>query len=548
MAASLYIDDNWQKAIAGYPQGYAPVDDNAQLYVARRSGGWRISRALGLIPLTASDTSNPNFLLFNPATGSPTTFKNQIVAMRFRVANTADQIGIIARGNNSPCNGFALLYNGSTNILQLARFFNSGGVQFGNHDSESWTPTTNTDYWLFLYARSTSGSDTTLRGWVTADTAKQTPLTSLVTSTDSLSELQTSGFWGPFTLSYNDGTAVSRTAMWTVDGTYTALGFATSSGSDVLLEAFPVDGTGPYTYQWQKASTPAGSYANITGATTARYSYTDGTRGVTEYFKCVITDTGAANATATSAAFSGAKLQSDLAIGVARDSYGARYPNSDDAGAYQLNPMPELMGKMLAANLNRSVTIVNGSVSGITAATFISTYMDDWIVDLEEAGVTYAEIAFGANSGSSDTSEAESDATAILVVADIETICEALISANITPIVSSAQYFMPTGRSGRGAQNLRTMELINEKLFDEGGLVDGTTILVGDQYLYDWTAANPDYLTDQLHWNEWANTLAASRISARLTAIIDATAIGVNSEVEENVEKILKIVQANAKR
>lgn len=515
MSASIYIDDNWQKTFAGYPQAYATADTDAELYVPRRSIGWRISRSLGYIPLTQSDVTNPNNLLYNPAAVDN---KNMLVAMRFRVANTADQIGIIGRGNNSPTNGFLLLYNGAANLLQLARFYNSGGLQFQSHDTESWTPTINTDYWLFLYYRSTDGSNTTLRGWVTTDTAKQTPLTALVTATDSLAELQSTGMWGPFSLTYNDGTGVSRTTAWTVDGTYSALGFCTSSASGPVLEAFPVDGVGAYAYQWQKATTPAGTYTNISGATTARYTYPDGAVGATEYFKCVITDTGNGNATATTALFSGMKLDTVLAIGVARDSYGARFPNADDAGNYQLNTMPEMMGKLLAANLNRSVTIVNGSVSGITAATFVSTYMAAWIVLLQAAGAQYAEIAFGANYGASDTNEAQSDVTATAAVADIEDICDALIAVNITPVVSDAQFFRPTGRSGRTVNALRTMELINEKLDD---LIDGETILAGDRGHFKFMSANQDQQPDQLHVNEWANMLIASRIAARLTAIVE---------------------------
>lgn len=80
-----------------------------------------------------------------------------------------------------------------------------------------------------------------------------------------------------------------------------------TSTSDVLLSAAATAGTGPYTYQWYRATTtgfsPGGGNI-IAGATALTLSDSGLVPGTQYYYKVVATDTGASNATANSAQLS----------------------------------------------------------------------------------------------------------------------------------------------------------------------------------------------------------------------------------------------------
>src|SRR6185295_13457345 len=101
MAALLLFERRFLKQFPSVPSDYAPTSTLAEVFVERTANGWNVNQGVGLVPLVVTDDTSPNFYLYNPKLSLD---KNRVVKMTFSLANTADQIGVIARGKNSPCN------------------------------------------------------------------------------------------------------------------------------------------------------------------------------------------------------------------------------------------------------------------------------------------------------------------------------------------------------------------------------------------------------------------------------------------------------------
>jgi hypothetical protein len=359
----------------------------------------------------------------------------------------------VAAGVTS-CYAARLLISGTTLIAYVSRYRPDTGVWTSWGQSNSGTTfVAGTAYRLTLSIKGTASASSSAVVTVRLST-DAAPATFLATVSqtdtgDGGSYIGATGGWGISTINGAGGTCVTRLRSWAIPSGFAAGMTQTlwaTPTSATVERLSPTGGTGPFTYQWQKSADPNGTFVNIPSATTP--VYTDGSLSGEAYYQCIVTDTGNANATATSGLTAAFPMQPPLVIGEIGHSWdvivGSPWSTNHDGSLP--SKVPERLEPLYG---NRRVYSVNKGVSGTTTNDWLPTnstipsgytanYFNTAMAAFIAAGVKYVYIRLFVN-------DARTSISVSTVQTNMTAICAAITAQGMTPIVEYAPYFTSAG-------------------------------------------------------------------------------------------------------
>lgn len=460
-----------------------------------KRGVWRRGRD-GIYP-TFSDASAES-LIARCNTGAGATTRNMLVCASLVMGSaTTPQVGVAMRATSTSaaCSADTLIINAPTNQVFLGRFL-TGSYQQLSRATASLTPSASTEYACWIMGYSAAVGDTfNTYGWVTTEAAWETDLTSRMTvSEDQAAFKVNTATWGAMALAAHTGTKITKIRAWEWDGTYSAVAWADSDPSGPKLKCTQVGGVSGFTYQWYRSTAANSGFSTLAAGTTATHTDTTATEGTIYFYKCVVTDVGNSNATATSEVIYARKLPATLKIGFIGTSWMALDSNhfASASQTYTIGTIPQLVGEKLAARSGRLVTVTNQGVSGSTSAQWVSgqSNMTTALSAFSSAGTTHVYVdAMGLNDITGGVSSPTHKS-------NLQNICATLVAAGYTVLLGYSGLYFPSNASGRGVPELDTTLAYNAAN-DE--VVNGTSIRAAGRQVMKIVADYPGGMDDLLH-------------------------------------------------
>lgn len=251
-------------------------------------------------------------------------------------------------------------------------------------------------------------------------------------------------------------------------------------------------GTGPYTYQWYRSTVSdfvIGAGTLLSGATSLTLADSSSLSIDTPYYYRVrATDAVAATADSNQAA--GVLKAPDLKLGFIGDSITFGFGLS--AGQ---SPPDQIVPILRKTYKNRLVTATNSAVSGSRTAQWLSgsSNLNTAKSAFASAGVTHAHIMLGANDAA-----AANLVSAATYGSNLANIIADLSGAGYKVILSYPTY-IPAGANGN-ATTAASVALAQSYQGQIDSLIDGTTVLRGDQLAFNYFIGNlSDYQSDLTH-------------------------------------------------
>jgi len=325
---------------------------------------------------------------------------------------------------------------------------------------------------------------------------------------------------------FNDGTGVTGLAAGTV--TQTSL----SSSSVTLTSAVASGGTGPYTYQWYKSTTPGftpGSGNAISGATSLTLTDSPSSNAVTFYILSATDSTSPTPSVAYSAQIPVVLLASPyptISLGFAGDSItgflGTSGTYFDSPAQVTLKSLQRMTGGIRTVNMNSAVV---QSVAGTKSADWVSggTYLPSAKTAWAAQGVTVVQMMIGSN----DCSAGVTPAT---FGANLASFCNDLVSSGYKVILHYSPYRTTNSQTNYTTDQENALLLQYQAQIDS--LCNGTTILQGDRSAFIYFASHTGDLTDGLH-----PAYTGVQFFGQVWATADAKALGITSTSSVGVKR-----------
>lgn len=277
-----------------------------------------------------------------------------------------------------------------------------------------------------------------------------------------------------------DGNLTDSNTAYTGPTTATAYRNTLSTTSIGLTATTVSGGTGPYTYQWQRANDSSGvpgSFSNLSGATTLTYVNTGLTPGTKYWYRLIITDS--LSATYTSNDVQGFVMNTtDISIGVAAaDSITSTYSVTDPIFFEGQTVMKNMLSNY--DNGNRNIIVNNAAVPGSTSANWLPG-QPNFIVAMQNCkafGCKIVTIRLGGNDAKLSV-----NISASTFKSNISAIANAYVTAGFIVMINYTTY----QNDGRTAPEYALQESYHAQL---DSLINGSTIVTGDNRTYWITKA-----------------------------------------------------------
>lgn len=280
----------------------------------------------------------------------------------------------------------------------------------------------------------------------------------------------------------------------------------TGAGALTLTAAGSSGGISPYSYAWQRSTSPSSGFAALTSTTTTEAD-TGLTPGTVYYYRFTQTDSSATPQSVTTLlpvrASATAYLNGE--VGIIGDSIcKVGYPGSSAPDYFAVS-----LAKLAGVD---SVSVVNQGQPGSVSADWVpgagSGYLSAAETAFASAGVKYVNVMLGTNDASNGTSYAVYRANMAAMLSD-------LTGKGYVAVLNYPPAFWPSVTSTANTAHLTVIEPAIDSL------VNGKTILRGDTRAYDFFLRHQSESSDGTHptttggtadlgllWaNGWSNAL-----------------------------------------
>jgi lysophospholipase L1-like esterase len=251
-------------------------------------------------------------------------------------------------------------------------------------------------------------------------------------------------------------------------------------------------GTAPYTYQWYRSTTSdftIGAPTLLSGATSLTLADSASLLADTPYYY-QLRATDAVAGTADSNQAAGILKAAPLRLGFIGDSITFGFGLSGGQ-----SPPEQIVSILSKTYKNRLVTATNSAVSGSRTSQWVSgsSNLNTAKSAFASASVTHVHIMLGANDAAA--SNLVSVAT---YKSNLQNIIADLSGAGYTVILSYPTY-IPAGANGN-ATTAASVALAQSYQTEIDSLIDGTTVLRGDQLSFNYFISNlSEYQSDKTH-------------------------------------------------